>query len=69
MQHGMVVIDTREPGSTLTIAARRYAAQGGSYFYYAVDHPNTTVMFKPELRSWTYRSEESSGCTSRANPK
>lgn len=50
--HGKVVIDTREPGSSITVGGNRYPAQGGSYFYQTED--GKVAFFEPGMKSWSY---------------
>ena len=51
-RYGKVVIDTREPGSSITVGDKKYAAQSGSYFYQTEEGP--TVFFGPAMKVWTY---------------
>ena len=50
--YGKIVIDTREPGSSITVGGTKYAAEGGSYFYQTAD--GTIAFFGPSLKSWVY---------------
>jgi hypothetical protein len=66
---GKVVIDTREPNSSITFKGRRYKASGGSYFYQT--EAGITVGFNPSMTKWTLmlfgkygtKSEKSTRCT------
>lgn len=51
---GHVVIDTREPNSSITVNGRRWAASSGSYFYQATSEGGPYVMFGPNMRWWEY---------------
>jgi len=51
-RYGEVVIDTREPGSTIMVGGKRYAAQSGSYFYQTED--GKIAFFGPGMRFWSY---------------
>lgn len=66
---GKVMIDTREPGSTITYRGETHAATGGSYFYTANDRPEIMVMFGPRMAYWEFGTEgdRASDCTRRAN--
>ncbi|MGF6605490.1 hypothetical protein OKW45_000390 [Paraburkholderia sp. WSM4175] len=60
-RYGVVTIDTRDPGASITVHGIRYPAKGGSYFY-QTDDGKLTVAFNPEMTTWTYLSaEESAG--------
>lgn len=68
---GRVVIDTREPGSTIVYRGKRYAASGGSYFYTAVDHPDIMVMFGPKMERWEFGADgdRDDHCLRTKNPR
>lgn len=70
---GVVIIDTREPGTTVTIRGKKQAAIGGSYFYYPRDRPDEMLMFGPNMTFWDYEhgnvSERATKCTKRRNPR
>jgi hypothetical protein len=70
-RHGLVIIDTRDPGATITYRGRRHAAEGGSYFYAAKDDSAIVVMFGPRMRWWEFgiEGERATACTRRINPR
>ncbi len=64
---GHVVIDTREPGASITVDGKRYAARDGSYFY-QTDDDDVLLFFGPGFRRWTYnRTNEAVMCKQRQN--
>ena len=63
---GTVLIDTREPGSSITLHGRRHPATGGAYFYQS-DDGAVTVMFGPMMRWWELDGERATRCTHQAN--
>src|ERR1700743_1828834 len=56
-KYGVVTIDTRPPGASITIHGVRYPAKGGSYFY-QTDDGKVAIAFNPQLTAWTYLSAE-----------
>lgn len=60
---GHVVIDTREPDSSITVNGRRWAAAGGSDFYQTTE-TGPLVSFGPNMRWWAYglEGERASSC-------
>jgi hypothetical protein len=50
---GRVVINTREPGATVTWRGRVYPVSGGSYFY-NTEAGEVVVYFGPGLRWWNF---------------
>lgn len=64
--HGIVVIDTRDPGASITIAGRRRPATHGSYFYQTEDG-EIAVMFGPDMRFWEYDGHRDDHCIARPN--
>ena len=68
-KHGLVLIDTREPWSSITYRGRKYPATGGSYFYVGRDDPDIMVMFGPNMRFWDFGSygDRATSCTRRKN--
>ncbi len=60
---GTVIIDTREPKASITVGAKRYPAQSGSYFYQSVDG-DVVVMFGPGARFkyWEFNGERDTRC-------
>ena len=65
-RYGVVVIDTRDPGASITVHGRRHPAQDGSYFYQSEDGA-IVVMFGPDMRWWSYHDIEDHHCARRAN--
>lgn len=51
--YGRVVIDTRQPGASITVKKRKYPTSSGSYFYQA-DKNNIIVVFNPTRTRWGY---------------
>ena len=51
-RYGRVVIDTREPGSSITVGGKTYPAAGGSYFYQTDD--GKIAFFGPDMKFWSY---------------
>jgi hypothetical protein len=47
-RYGMVTIDTRDPGASISIGGVRYPATGGSYFYQPIDG-NFVIAFNPKM--------------------
>jgi len=68
---GTVIIDTREPGASLTIRGKKRRAYHGSDFYYPADDPNETLIFGPNMSWWefAYTGERASKCTRRKNAR
>lgn len=62
---GTVTIDTREPGTSITMSGRTRPATSGSYFYQTADG-DVAVMFKPGYRIWSLNGEQVR-CTRRPN--
>lgn len=60
---GTVVIDTREPGASITVRGKRYPAQSGAYFYQGIDN-DVFVAFGPGARFkfWEYEGERDYHC-------
>jgi hypothetical protein len=54
-EYGAVTIDTRYPGTSISIKGQRYPAQSGSYFYQTIDG-KIAILFKPGMKSWTFLS-------------
>ncbi|WP_157655417.1 hypothetical protein [Burkholderia ubonensis] len=73
-KYGVVAIDTRDPGTSITIGGIRYPASDGSYFY-QTDDGKIAIAFNPKMTAWTYLSDENpdgitdSHCKVRANKK
>ncbi|WP_175759545.1 hypothetical protein [Burkholderia ambifaria] len=73
-KYGVVTIDTRDPGASITIGSIRHPAKDGSYFY-QTDDGKIAIAFNPKMTAWTYLSEEDpdgitdSHCKVRANKK
>jgi hypothetical protein len=77
-RYGTVMIDTREPGETVTINGQRHAALPGSYWFGLADNQDVTLFFGPNMKFWDYvdsrTSPDNKGirdkhCTRRANKK
>lgn len=66
-RHGLVTIDTRDPGATITYRGRAHPAADGSYFYQATDDPEIALMFKPGMRRWFWDDGDEAACTRRSN--
>lgn len=66
---GRVIIDTREPGSSITYRGKTYPASGGTYFYAANEDPKLTVLFGPRMSWWEFgtQGERATACTRRSN--
>ena len=71
---GKIVINTREPGATISVNGKRHAATGGSYFYQTTDGSEIVMMFGPgaSMTKWTYQkkdgtSEKAKSCKRNAN--
>jgi hypothetical protein len=60
---GIVIINTREPGTTITVAGRRYPASSGSYFYQATDDPEVGIMTDSSWQRVSFRGERATRCT------
>ncbi|WP_124095986.1 hypothetical protein [Burkholderia gladioli] len=58
-KYGVVVIDTRDPGASISIDGVRYPATDGSYFYQTSDR-KIAIAFNPKMTTWTLMSEEDS---------
>ncbi|WP_245616628.1 hypothetical protein [Paraburkholderia acidipaludis] len=56
-QYGMVTIDTRDPGASITINGVRHPATSGSYFY-QTDDGKVAIAFNPKMSVWTFLSAE-----------
>jgi hypothetical protein len=63
---GKVIIDTRDPGSTITIAGRRYPILDGSYFYQTEDG-KIAILFGPRMKWWEYNDVRDNHCLRRPN--
>ncbi len=55
--YGVVTIDTRDPGASITIHGVRHAASDGSYFYQTKDG-EIAIAFNPQMTVWTYLSAD-----------
>lgn len=66
-RHGLVLIDTRDRGSSITYRGKKYPAQGGSYFYVYNDDPEIMVMFKPNMRRWEWADGDAATCSGTKN--
>ncbi len=70
---GKVLIDTREPNSSITYKGKRYRASGGSYFYQT--DADITLGFNSAMTKWTImlfskrgtKSEKSTRCVKMKN--
>lgn len=67
-RYGTVIIDTREPGATITINGQRHAAHSGSYFYQSHDG-KVAVFFGPSMKWWEYNDVSDHHCVHRSNKK
>ncbi|WP_412021443.1 hypothetical protein [Burkholderia cepacia] len=73
-QFGVVTIDTRDPGASITVGGIRYPAKDGSYFY-QTDDGKIAIAFNPKMTAWTYLSDDNpdgitdSHCKVRTNKK
>jgi hypothetical protein len=56
-KYGVVTIDTRHPGTSITIDGVRYPATEGSYFYQSTDG-KFAVAFNSKMTVWTYLSAD-----------
>lgn len=65
-RHGKAVIDTRDPGATLTIGGRTYPIEGGSYFY-ATRDGKIVIFFGPRMKYWEYDDIRDNHCRRRLN--
>jgi hypothetical protein len=56
---GTIVINTREPGATISVNGKRHAATSGSYFYQTTDGSEIVMMFGPgaSMTKWTYQKK------------
>ncbi|CAI8748745.1 hypothetical protein EMIT0158MI4_130095 [Burkholderia ambifaria] len=54
-KYGVVTIDTRDPGSSITIGGVRHPAKNGGYFY-QTDDGKFAIAFNPKMTAWTYLS-------------
>lgn len=62
-KYGVVTIDTRDPGASITIDGVRHPANDGSYFY-QTDDGKLAIAFNPKMTVWTYMSaDEPEGIT------
>lgn len=74
VKYGVVTIDTRDPGASITVGGIRYSAKDGSYFY-QTDDGKVAIAFNPKMTAWTYLSDENpdgitdSHCKVRRNKK
>ncbi|WP_174525070.1 hypothetical protein [Burkholderia glumae] len=58
-KYGVVTIDTRDPGASITIHGIRYPATDGSYFY-QTENGKIAIAFNSKMTKWTLMSEENS---------
>jgi hypothetical protein len=65
-RYGRVTIDTRDPGTTISLRGKRYAAQGGSDFYQTEDG-KIAVLFGPKMRFWIFNDVRDNHCIRRTN--
>lgn len=64
---GTVIIDTRTPGSTITVRGKRWPAESGSYFY-GTRNGEVVVYFTPKMDRWTFAdTSETVRCSRRQN--
>ena len=62
---GRIVINTREPGSTIRWHGKVYPAQGGSYFYTA-DDAKILVLFQANMKRWNFGDgDDEAACSHR----
>jgi hypothetical protein len=66
-RHGLVIIDTRDPGATITYRGKKYPVQDGSYFYVDNDDPKIMIMFGPRMRWWEWDDGDRAACARRRN--
>ncbi|HEY1606014.1 MAG TPA: hypothetical protein VGF77_10515 [Allosphingosinicella sp.] len=68
-KHGLVIIDTRDQHSSITVHGKKYPARGGSYFFVNDDNPDIEVMFGPNMKWWEYGEdgERATSCSHRRN--
>ncbi|MGL5837616.1 MAG: hypothetical protein ACRCY3_03855 [Sphingorhabdus sp.] len=67
---GKVILDTREPGASITHKGQRHPASSGSYFY-QTDGSDISLAFNPSMTRWTLTlwsgkepiSEKTTRCT------
>lgn len=73
-RYGAVVIDTREPGSTITVGGKTYPANAGHYYYQTED--GKIAFFGLHKSRWAYADAgtnpepkmiDGSNCIRRAN--
>ena len=69
---GRAVIDTREPGASVTVGGTRYPVQSGSYFLQGTEeaplvdgHP-FVIFFGPDMAFWDLDGERSRTCARHA---
>ena len=67
-KYGQAIIDTRDPGASLTIGGRKYPIEDGSYFYHTPDD-KIVIFFGPNQRFWDYRDVRDNHCRRRANKR
>jgi hypothetical protein len=65
-RYGKVVIDTRAPGSTISINGRRYPILDGSYFFQTKDG-KIAILFGPNMGWWEYNDIRDNHCNRRPN--
>jgi len=65
-QYGMVVINTRYPGATMTVGGRTILVYGGSDFFQARDG-DEFILFGPNMRFWIYHDIRDNHCVRRPN--
>jgi hypothetical protein len=65
-RYGEVVINTRYPGSTITIHGRTYPTSDGSYFYQA-NGRKIVVFFGPNMRWWEFEDIRDNHCVRQPN--
>ncbi len=54
-KNGRVVIDTREPGSSIMHKGQRHPAESGSYFYQASDDSGIVLFFSgAKMQRWNF---------------
>ncbi len=74
---GKVLIDTREPNSSITYKDKKYDASSGSYFYHA-NQGKISVMFNSSMTKWSFalwsgndddepKTEKAKSCKKRPN--
>lgn len=73
---GKVVLDTREPGASITYRGKRHPATSGSYFY-QTESTTITMAFNPPMTKWTLtlwdrqdpKPEKAKSCTRKKNTR